>query len=579
MNFVHNTAVGLLLLFGLAGCGADEPDAADQGEDSEAFQSADVIFENGTVITMADGQPTAEAVAVADGRIVAVGSRDEMAALAGNDTRIVDLGGNTLSPGFIDGHAHFAQFGLQAIGANLLAPPDGDVQTIDDLVAALREFAAGDDVGRTGWVFGTGFDDAVLTERRFPNRDDLDEVSTELPVMAVHISGHFASVNSKGLEMIGFDSDTPDPTGGLIRRYPDSSEPNGVLEELAAIPNMLTSLSPRTDEDRDYFVEKGLELAMSFGYTTAQEGRAFAATHSMLAAYASETGFPIDVVSYIDYSDTSPFTSDWYSRDYRNGYRIGGLKVTLDGSPQGRTAWRTEPYLLPPEGQPQDYAGYPVIPDDEVVQNIVNEAHEKDWQVIAHANGDAAVDQLLAVMTNAHERYGSADRRHTLIHGQYVRQDQLEAIAEIEMSVSLFPMHTFYWGDWHEEIIGEVLGQKISPTRAALNLGLPLTSHTDAPVALPNLMQVVWATVNRTSRSGKVIGPDERLTPIEAMKSVTLWGAAQHFEEDQKGSVEVGKMADFVVLSDNPLTIDPERLNEIQVLETVKSGETVWRRE
>jgi predicted amidohydrolase YtcJ len=152
-------------------------------------------------------------------------------------------------------------------------------------------------------------------------------------------------------------------------------------------------------------------------------------------------------------------------------------------------------------------------------------------------------------------------------------------MVELEMSVSLFPLHTFYWGDWHGQIIGEELAQGISPTRTALDLGLPLTSHTDAPVALPNLMQVVWATVNRTSRTGKVIGPDERLTPLEAMQAVTLWGAQQHFEEDQKGSIVVGKLADLVILSENPLAIEADRLNQVVVLETIKNGETVWRRE
>ena len=216
--------------------------------------------------------------------------------------------------------------------------------------------------------------------------------------------------------------------------------------------------------------------------------------------------------------------------------------------------------------------------DDNVLFGLVDTAYENNWQVLLHANGDAAIDQMLRALGAAHEKYGAGERRHTLIHGQYVRNDQLERMVELEMTASLFPMHTFYWGDWHGEIIGEALAQGISPTRTALDLGLPLTSHTDAPVALPNLMQVVWATVNRTSRTDRTIGPDERLSPLEAMKAVTLWGARQHFEEDRKGSIEVGKLADFVILSENPLTIDPARLNEVLVMETIKEGETVWRR-
>lgn len=527
---------------------------------------------------MNDAQPAVEAVAVADGNIIALGPAEAVAAYRDADTIDVDLGGLTLSPGFIDGHSHLAQFGTQAIGANLLAAPDGEVETIDALVESLTRFADGDDVGRTGWIFGTGYDDAILAEGRHPTRTDLDRVSTELPVIAIHISGHFAAVNSKGLELIGYAAETPNPVGGVIRRWPNSREPNGVLEELAAIPVMMANLAPRALEDQRYFMERGLELAMSFGYTTAQEGRAFLPVHQSLADYADAIGFPIDVVSYIDYSDTSPLRSDWYNTEYRGGYRVGGLKITLDGSPQGRTAWRTEPYLLPPEGQESDYLGYPAIPNDEIVFGLVDTAYENNWQVLLHANGDAAVDQMLRAVGASHEKYGAGERRHTLIHGQYVRRDQLERMAELEMTASLFPMHTFYWGDWHGEIIGETLAQGISPTRTALELGLPLTSHTDAPVALPNLMQVVWATVNRTSRSDSVIGPNERLTPLEAMKAVTLWGARQHFEEDQKGSIEVGKLADFVILSENPLTMEPSRLNEVQVLETIKEGQTVWRR-
>ena len=177
-------------------------------------------------------------------------------------------------------------------------------------------------------------------------------------------------------------------------------------------------------QDGVYFIERGLELAMSFGYTTAQEGRAFASGHDMLAAYAEEKGFPIDVVSYVDYSDTSPIDSEWHSDDYRGGYRVGGMKITLDGSPQGRTAWRTRPYLLPPDGQDEDYAGYPAIPDDQVVINLMEKAYTNGWQVLMHANGDAAIDQMLTAVAAAREKHGRGERRHTLIHGQYVRSDQ-----------------------------------------------------------------------------------------------------------------------------------------------------------
>jgi len=559
----------------LSGCSRSEEGPA---EAAIAPDYADSIYSGGPIVTVNDAQPEAEAVAVQDGRIQAVGSLDEMSALTGPETRLIDLAGRTLTPGFIDGHAHVSFFGVQAVGANLLAPPDGQVENIDQLVEELKAFASSPDLARTGWIYGIGYDDSVLVEGRHPTRDDLDRVSTEIPVIAIHISGHFSAVNSKGLELIGYDENTEDPAGGIIRRREGSREPNGVLEELASIPVVMQVLSPKTPEDGRYFLEKGLEMAMSFGYTTAQDGRAFTAGHQGLAGYAEQVGFPIDVVSYIDYTDTAPLESDWYGDTYRGGYRVGGIKITLDGSPQGRTAWRTQPYLIPPEGQDADYAGYPAIPDNEVLNSIIDQAYAKHWQVLVHANGDAAIDQMLDAVEPAVEKYGLDDRRTTLIHGQYVRMDQLDRMAELDVVASLFPMHTFYWGDWHEQIIGRELGQKISPTRSALDRGLLITSHSDAPVALPNLMQVMWATVNRTSRSGQVIGPDERLTPAEAFKAITIWSAKQHFEEDRKGSIEVGKQADLVILSDNPLTIDPEKINEIIVLETIKNGEVVWAR-
>lgn len=541
---------------------------------------AERIYSGGPIVTVNDDAPVAEAIAISKGRIVAVGALADVLQHAGPETQRVDLAGKTLAPGFVDGHVHVNQLGTQAVGANLLAPPDGDVKTIDDVVETLVAWAEnGSDDERMGWIFGMGFDDAVLAEGRFPNRDDLDRVSTDVPVLAIHISGHFAAVNSKGLEVFAYSESTPDPEGGLIRRRPGTREPNGVLEELAAIPPMLKAITPTDPEDMTYFSEKGLELAMSFGYTTAQEGRAFTANHEAMVNFAETHGFPIDVVSYIDYSDTAPLESEWYGSNYHNGYRVGGLKITLDGSPQGRTAWRTEPYLLPPEGQGADYAGYPAIPDDNVVIDLVDLAYRNNWQVLMHTNGDAAVDQMIRAIRPAEEQYGAGDRRHTLIHGQYIRLDQLDELAELDIAASLFPMHTFYWGDWHAQLIGEDKAQRISPTRSALDRGIPLTSHTDAPVALPNLMQVMWATVNRVTRSGRVLGPEERLTPEEALKAITIWGAWQHFEEADKGSLEVGKLADMVILSDNPLTIEPMKINEIEVLETIKEGRTVWIRD
>ena len=546
----------------------------------KAQNSSDAtVYFNGDIITMVGESPGyVEALVEKDGIIVFTGSSNEAMKIAGRGHKMIDLEGKTLVPGLIDGHAHFANFGAQAIGAQLLASPDANVDDMETLISVLKDWNTPENRALTGWIFGTGFDDSILKENRFPTKHDLDKVSTEFPIMITHISGHFAVVNSIGLEQLGINEKSKDPEGGLIRREENSNEPNGVLEELAAIPYMLKAVAPKSKEALVKFFEAGQEMALSYGYTTAQEGRAMQ-NHEMLVTMAENNKNKIDVVSYIDYAFVDQYMdSKWNSREYTNRYRIGGMKVTLDGSPQGRTAWRTEPYLIPPQGMPHDYSGYPAIPNDSVVTSIFEKGFKNNWQILAHTNGDAAIDQFIRTMKPLQEKYGKENRRDVIIHGQYIREDQLNDAKEMKMIASLFPLHTFYWGDWHTQLIGDSLVQSISPVKTALEKGMDITIHTDAPVALPNLMRVLWTAVARTSRSGKVIGEDERLTPYEALQAITIWSAYQHFEEDKKGSLEKGKLADLVILDKNPLKINPKDIKDIQVLKTIKEGEIVYEK-
>jgi predicted amidohydrolase YtcJ len=564
-------ASALAAALALAACSKKPADAPLAGA------AADLIVTGGPIVTMEGDQPTtAEAIVVDDGRITFVGSKAEALKQQDEGTVLKDLGGKTLVPGFIDGHAHGQQFGTQAVGANLLAPPDGTVNSIDDLVERLKSFAAGPDVALTGWIYGLGYDDALLG--RHPTREDLDKVSTTVPVMATHISGHFAAVNTLGMQMIGFDASTPNPEGGVIRREADGKTPNGVLEELAAMPYMVKFLTPATQDGKDALLKRGLEMAKSYGYTTVNEGRMFGGMHQDMVNVAARGLVDIDFNGWMDYSNRAEIDRG-FATAYTNHYRLAGLKITLDGSPQGRTAWRTVAYVIPPDGQKAGYKGYPAIPDTKQVEALLDEAYGKGWPVKVHANGDAAIDQLFEALKPVVAKHGVKPGQVILIHGQFIRPDQVQALESLGIFPSMFPMHTFYWGDWYQQIVGPEQAARISPMRSILNTGLHATSHTDAPVALPNLMQVVWATVNRTSRSGAVIGPDERVTPYEAMKMVTLWGAEQFGEQATKGSIKEGKLADLVVLSDNPLTVDPATINQIQVLETIKEGKTVWARE
>ncbi|VXB16772.1 Amidohydrolase [Flavobacterium sp. 9R] len=575
---MKKVAVLVLITFLFLQCKKSENTSANNTQGSNENVT---MYYGGDIITMEGDQPTyAEALVVKDGKIAFVGGKDEAMKQAGEDHSMVDLKGQTLVPGFVDGHAHFASFGSQAVTANLLANPDGKCDDIPTLIATLKEWHAVNGVDKTnGWIVGMGFDDAALKENRFPTKDDLDKVSKDIPVIAVHISGHFSVMNSKGLEKVGITKDTKDPSGGLIRRVAGSKEPNGVLEELASIPNMLKILTPETPELGDFYMDKGQELALSYGYTTANEGRAMVGNHKTFVDYANKGKFKLDVNSDVDYTVTKELmATEWNSKTYKNHYRIKGVKLTLDGSPQGRTAWRTIPYILPPDGQPKTYKGYPALPEDKEVERVVNEAYSNNWQLSIHCNADASMDQLCRALDKVERKLGSKERRTALIHGQLIRMNQIDSLKKYKIIGSFFPMHTFYWGDWYKKIIGSEKANQISPIKTALNKGVKVTSHTDAPVALPNLMMIMYTTVNRLSRSGSVMGESERLTPYEALKSLTIWGAYQFFEEDSKGSLKEGKLADLVVLDKNPLKVDPITLKDIKVMQTIKEGKTVYTR-
>ena len=537
------------------------------------------IYFGGDILTMESDNPVyVESIVTESGLIVYTGPLAEAEKKFPGATK-TNLDGKTLMPGFIDGHCHFAGFPGQSVGAQILPPPDATVENIPKLIQVLKDWATPENVALTGWIFGLGFDDSVLEEKRFPNKFDLDKVSEDIPIMIIHISGHFASVNSKGLELLNINSSTVNPEGGIIRRVKNSQEPNGVLEELAAIPYMPMVLGPKNEKAMMTFLKSGQDMAMSYGYTTAQEGRAMPNTHAFLEEVAKQELLKIDIVSYIDYSVAdSLLRTEWYSPSYKNHYRIGGMKITLDGSPQGRTAWRTQPYLLPPDGAEEGYKGYPAIPNDQDVIDIYEVAYKNQWQILTHANGDAAMDQMIRTMSEVQQKYGKENRRDVLIHGQYVRDDQLDEFQKLGVVASLFPLHTYYWGDWHAQLIGDSLANFISPTRSALDKNLRITIHTDAPVALPNLMRVVWTATTRISRSGKIIGKDQRLTVYEALKCITDWSAYQHFEEKTKGTLEKGKIADLVLLNKNPLKVTLEEVKDIVVLETIKEGETVFKR-
>ncbi|ADE54371.1 amidohydrolase [Coraliomargarita akajimensis] len=541
--------------------------------------TADRIYTNGVILTMDDTKPKAEAVAVKNGKILAVGSATEVLKTRDRATEIHDLSGKALLPGFVDSHGHMMGGGIQALSANLLAPPDGDVRDIASLQATLRTWMAENQqaIDQIQLVIGFGYDNAQLAELRHPNRDDLDAVSSDIPIILVHQSGHIVAVNSKALEIGGISATTLDPQGGVIRRDSDGIEPNGVLEETAAFPLLIKLLARVGPEGSEAFVRAGAEMWARYGYTTAQDGRSMPGGVKTLKAVAQAGGLPIDVISYPDVLVGRDLIKREVSSEYVNRFRVAGAKLTIDGSPQGFTAWRDRPYYDPVGNYPPGYVGYPAATEEQVA-NAIDWAYAHDIQIITHSNGEAASDQLIAYIHAAAQKHGKQDRRPVLIHGQFLREDQVDALKRLEIFPSLFPMHTYYWGDWHrEQTVGPVLSNYISPTGWCVQRGMKFGTHHDAPVALPNSMRVLDATVTRRSRSGDILGPDQRVDVLTALKAMTLWPAWQHFEEASKGSIEVGKLADFVILDQDPTAINPEDLDQIKVLQTIKEGVSVYQ--
>jgi hypothetical protein len=553
----------------LSGCNND--DATPEIE-------ADTVFYNGTIVTMDGDQSVASSLAIKDGKIV--GLNVESDDYSSEDTRLIDLNNQTIVPGFIDAHGHLSMVAQTVNFANLAPSPIGNSDTIALLVNEMQQFWDGKTLAEGQWIVGMSYDDSLLAEKRHPTRYDLDQISTEVPIVIVHVSFHLAVVNSKALELLGIDATTANPDGGKIVRVSGSNEPNGVLEETAMYLAMggLSSAPQSADAVKTTF-KAAQEYYASFGITTIQEG---AASHESVLLYedlgASGDLF-LDIVAYPTWDAYSMMKLDGYapSKTYTNNFRIGGAKIVLDGSPQGKTAFMTQPYLNPPAGEAASYVGYPTQ-TSEFLETKLRSYLDEGTQFIVHTNGDASVDMYLSALDAISTESDDFSKiRPVSIHSQTTRDDQLEAMVKYQMIPSFFSAHTFFWGDWHrDEVFGEERAIRISPTRSASNLGINYTTHNDAPVVDPDIIRLMYNTVNRVTRSGQTLGEDQKATAYEALASVTKNAAYQYLEEDQKGTIEVGKLADLVVLSANPLTIEPEKMNTIEVLKTYKEGQLVY---
>jgi predicted amidohydrolase YtcJ len=530
------------------------------------------FYFGGPILTFDADDRSVEALATDGDRIHAVGSEAELRAWADQTgARVVDLGGKALLPGFIDAHGHFPGAGITSVFVDLNSPPIGPVEDIDDVVAALSVRAT--DTADGEWVVGIGYDDSLLAERRHPTRADLDRASTRHPIGIVHVSGHLAVANSAALADVGFDRDTPNPDGGVIRRDA-SGAPDGVLEETAMEP-LAAHLAP-TALDGLTITRAASEKYLAAGVTTAQSGATPAGLITALSWMTRLGVIPLRMVVWPDATAAEALLSgelvapDWDPE----WFRVGAVKLIADGSIQGYTGYLSEPYFVAP-GDDASYRGYPRIEREKLLEQV-GRFHAAGMQVAVHGNGDASIDDILDAFEQAQGAHPRADSRPIVIHAQMTRDDQLDRMAQLGVIPSFFSLHTFYWGDRHRTIfMGPERAARMSPARGAEDRGIRFTIHADTPIVPMEPLRLVWSAVNRRTRSGFTVGPEQRISALSALRAVTIDAARQHFEESLKGSLEPGKLADLVILSRSPLD-DPEHIDEIKVLRTVIGGRTVW---
>jgi hypothetical protein len=575
-------AIALLTACLLIGCGKSQESTPPQAAQAAQPQvdAAETIYTAGEIVTVNDKQPSVEALAVKGGKIVAVGTRaDVEKAHKGANTVVVDLGGKALLPGFLDAHSHYISSLTVANQVNLYAPPAGPGKDPATIVAELVKYRDANKIPKGEVIQAYGYDENVMPNGRLLNRDDLDQAFPDNPVLVGHVSMHGAVLNSAAMKKWGISAKTKTPPGGVIVRKPGTQEPYGLIMETAYLP-IFASLPQPTQVQEVEWSKAGQLLYAQHGVTTAHEGATHLGDLEVMKRAADGGATLIDVIAYPFITDLEAVLKKYPKETwgkYENRVKIGGVKITIDGSPQGKTAFFTTPYLTGGPGGEKKWSGELSFPED-VINKAVKTVYDMGVPLNLHANGDGAIDAFL----RAHEKAAAGDlgkeRNVTMIHSQFVRKDQLDKYVTYKIRPSFYTLHTYYFAEAHIANRGREQAMYISPIRDAIDKGLVPTNHTDFVVAPLDQMFMMWSAVNRLSRGGEVIGADQRVTPLEALKAMTINVAQQYGEQSSKGSLEVGKLADLVVLDLNPLKVDPMKIKDVKVLETIKDGKSIYKR-
>ena len=503
------------------------------------------LYHNGIVRTVASPGALADWVLVEDGRILDAGR----GAPDFPDAAGIDLAGRTLVPGFIDPHGHFPESGFNSLFRVDAAPPP--VGTCGSLREVLDRIAQ---APGTGWVHGIAFDHTSIPEGRFPTRDELDAAMRDRPVWLIHASGHAGAMNTAAMDRLGMTGD-------------------GYLAGMSAMGELCAT---------DFAIDEaqfaaGVAVAgaeyLRHGVTLAQNSWVEQRMLDRFLAVDAAGGLPLDVV-LLPAAELEPELSAKLPWNL-NRLILGPRKLFTDGAFQVQTAHLSQPYYKPIDGDPQR-RGMRYAEPEQTAADVRN-LHSAGHQIHVHTNGDGGSDDALDAFEAALAADPRADHRHTLVHGQALRDDQLDRMVRLGVSVSLFSAHVYFWGEKHREVfLGPERAARLDPARSALDRGVRITIHNDAPVTPTRPLHLMWCAVARETSAGNILGPEQRITPDEALRAHTLDAAWQVFQESDRGSIEPGKRADFVILSDDPLT-STRPLKDITVEETINLGATAWR--
>ncbi|WP_404458834.1 amidohydrolase [Oceanobacillus kapialis] len=541
--------------------------------------NVDLLFKNGNVLTLDKNNTIAGSVAVSDGRIIGIWSEPEPpkeTVEISSNTTVIDLKGDTLLPGFIDTHNHILTHGLMRDWVDCSTPPN---KTIKDIKSAISN--ATNNLSDGDWVQGYGYDDTLLEDQRHPTRHDLDEVSPNNPVFIKHISGHLAVANSVAMELAGLNVHTDDPPSGHFGRD-DNGKLNGVLYEHEAMQVIQQIIPQKTVDEMVINLEKAAYEYISHGITTnsdaAVRNRQELEVH-LKAAKTNKNSMRTQLMIMHNlfrngevFGAYTPEELNKEIMDNSNGLaKLDSAKMFQDGSIQGLTGALREDYYKNP-GLKGD-----LIHDQESFQEEVLDLHRRGFRITTHGNGDRAIGSILDAYEYALSKHPRENHKHRIEHVQAATPGDLEKMATLDVAGSFFINHVYYWGDRHKNIfLGPERAKRISPLAEAVQHNLLFTLHSDCPITPISPLFSVWAAVNRITRNGEILGPEQKIDVITALKAMTIYGAELIFDSENLGSIEVGKLADFTILEADPTTVDPIEIKDIKIKSTIINGKIVY---